>query len=148
VETETRLTARYAETDQMGIIHHSNYAVWFEVGRTDFLKKVGMANYEIETSGVLLPLSHMECSFKSPARYEDEIVVKTKIQKMTCVRIEFNYEVVNVVDERVLATGSTSHAWTDKSLKPLNIEKKLPELCRKLREALELIKKSKENDEL
>ena len=137
VETETRFIARYAETDRMGIVHHSNYAVWFEAGRTDFLKKAGMANSEIETRGIILPLSHLECNFKSPARYEDEIVVKTKIKKMTCVMIVFNYEVLNVVDGRVLATGSTSHAWTDKSLKPLNIEKGLPELCRMLKETLE-----------
>lgn len=134
METETRFTARYAETDQMGIVHHSNYPVWFEAGRTDFLKKAGMANSEIETRGILLPLSHMECTFKNPAKYEDEIVVKTKIRKMTCVRIEFTYEVVNSEDGGLLATGATSHAWTDKHLKPLNIEKKLPELCRMLKE--------------
>ncbi len=113
----------------MGIVHHSNYPVWFEAGRTDFLKKIGMSNSEIEAKGVILPLSHMECSFKSPALYEDEIVVKTRVRKMTCVRIEFEYEVVNGVNGKILAVGNTSHAWTDKSLKPLNIEKRLPELC-------------------
>ncbi len=137
METETRFIARYAETDQMGIVHHSNYPIWFEAGRTDFFKKAGMAISEIEAIGILLPLSHMECSFKNPAKYDDEIVVKTKIRKMTCVRIEFIYEVVNNMDERVLAAGSTSHAWTYKSLKPLNIEKKLPELYRILKETLE-----------
>ncbi len=147
MEIETRFTARYAETDQMGIVHHSNYPIWFEAGRTDFLKKTGMANSEIEKKGILLPLSHMECSFKNPAKYENEIVVKTKIRKMTCVRIEFEYEVVNGEDGRQIAIGSTSHAWTDKSLKPLNIEKKLPELCTNLKEELELLKKSKENED-
>lgn len=137
MQTETRFIARYAETDQMGIVHHSNYPVWFEAGRTDFFKKVGMPNSKIEVLGILLPLSHMECSFKSPARYEDEIVVKTKIRKMTCARIEFDYQVVCGLDQRLLAVGGTSHAWTDKSLKPLNIEKKLPELCRMLNEALD-----------
>lgn len=137
METETRFTARYAETDQMGIVHHSNYPVWFEAGRTDFLKKAGMSNSEIEATGILLPLSHMECTFKNPARYEDEIVVKTKIRKLTCVRIEFDYEIINGRDEKPLALGATSHAWTDKHLKPLNIKKRLPELCRSLEESLE-----------
>jgi acyl-CoA thioester hydrolase len=137
MQSETQFTARYAETDQMGIVHHSNYPVWFEAGRTDFLKKAGMANSEIEALGILLPLSHMDCSFKNPARYEDEIVVKTKIRKMTCARIEFEYEIVKREGGTVVAFGSTSHAWTDKALKPLNIEKKLPELCSKLNQAFE-----------
>jgi len=117
----------------MGIVHHSNYLIWFESGRTDYLKKLAMSNSEIEASG----MSHMECTFISPAKYEDEIIVKTKIRKMTCVRIEFNYEIVNGSDGSVFAIGSTSHAWTDKSLKPMNIEKKHPELCNMLKETLE-----------
>lgn len=137
MQSETQLIARYGETDQMGIVHHSNYPVWFEVGRTDFLKNSGMANSKIEALGILLPLSNMECSFKNPARYEDEIVVKTKIRKMTCVRIEFVYEIVKKDDGTVIAAGSTSHAWTDKALKPFNIEKKQPELFEMLKEALE-----------
>ena len=137
MQSETRFIARYAETDQMGIVHHSNYPIWFEAGRTDFLKKSGMANSKIEELGILLPLSHMDCSFKNPARYEDGIVVKTKIRKMTCARIEFEYEIVKDTDGTVIAIGSTSHAWTDKSLKPQNIEKKLPELSCMLKEALE-----------
>lgn len=135
LQSETHFIARYVETDQMGIVHHSNYPIWFEVGRTDFLKKVGMANSKIEELGILLPLSHMDCSFKNPARYEDEIVVKTKIRKMTCVRIEFEYKIVKKDDGTVIAVGSTSHAWTDKALKPFNIEKKQSELFEMLKEA-------------
>ena len=120
MQSETHFIARYAETDQMGIVHHSNYPVWFEAGRTDFLKKAGIANSKIEALGILLPLTYMDCSFKNPAKYEDEITVKTKIRKMTCVRLEFEYVITNK-DEAVIAVGSTSHAWTDKLLKPLNI---------------------------
>ncbi|HEX9062717.1 MAG TPA: thioesterase family protein [Clostridia bacterium] len=130
-------TARYAETDQMGIVHHSNYPVWFEAGRTEFFKNIGIPYSKIEEMGILLPLSHMDCSFKSPARYEDEIIVKTKIRKMTCVKIEFNYEVLNSKDGRLLAVGSTSHAWTDRTLKPLNIKKHQAELCEMLEMALD-----------
>lgn len=137
MQSETQFIARYAETDQMGIVHHSNYPVWFEAGRTDFLKKAGMANSKIEELGILLPLTYMDCSFKTPARYEDEVVVKTKIRKMTCARIEFEYEIVKKDGGTVIATGSTSHAWTDKSLKPLNIEKRLPELSCMLKEAID-----------
>lgn len=134
---ETRLTVRYAETDQMGIVHHSNYLIWFEIARTEFLKKLGMSNTKIEMLGILVPVSHMDCDFKSPARYEDEIVIKIKIRKMTCVRIEFDYEVVNADNGALLATGSTSHAWTDKQLKPFNIEKREPEIYKLLKQTME-----------
>lgn len=82
-------------------------------------------------------MSNMDCSFKSPAKYEDEIIVKIRILKMTCVRIEFGYEVINGRDSTLLAAGSTSHAWTDKILKPLNIEKKEPEINKRLKQTIE-----------
>jgi len=137
LQYEIHFIARYAETDQMGIIHHSNYPIWFESGRTDFFKKVGMTNSNIEALGVLLPLSHMECSFKSPARYEDEMIVKTKIRMMTCAKIKFEYVIENSNNGIIIASGSTTHAWTDKSLYPLDIEKKLPELFIMLKKTLE-----------
>ena len=83
MRTKTVLTARYSETDQMGIIHHSTYAVWFEVGRTDFLKSVAVSKSKIENRGVLLPLYEMNCKFKSPAKYEDEIMVITTLKNLT-----------------------------------------------------------------
>ena len=128
MQAETKLTARYSETDQMGIIHHSNYAVWFEAGRTDFLKKAGIPNKEIEEQGVLLPLYEMNCKFKSPARYEDEIIVKTKLEYIGKVRIVFSYQVLNAKDGSVLTTGETKHAWTNKSLKPVNAQLLIPDI--------------------
>ncbi len=128
MQVETKLIARYSETDQMGIIHHSNYAVWFEAGRTDFLKKAGIPNKEIEEQGVLLPLYEMNCKFKSPARYEDEIIVKTKLEHIGKVRIVFSYQVLNAKDGSVLTTGETKHAWTNKSLKPVNAQLLIPDI--------------------
>lgn len=127
--SSTCFTARYAETDQMGIIHHSNYPIWFEAGRTDFLKKLGMSYRELEEKcGLLLPLAEMSCSFKKPAKYEDEIMVRTKIKKMSCVRIEFEYEVIECSHNELLAVGSTVHGWTNKNLIPVNIKKTMPKL--------------------
>jgi acyl-CoA thioester hydrolase len=133
---ETELIARYCETDQMGIIHHSNYPKWFEAGRTDFFKKLGVRYSKIEEEGILLPLIDLKCSFRSPARYEDEILVRTKPVEMSCVRLSFSYEVFKKDEMSLLASGETSHAWTDKSLKPLNLEKKMPELYVLLKEAV------------
>ena len=126
--SETRFTVRYAETDQMGIAHHSNYPVWFEAGRTDFLRKAGVAYSVVEARGVLLPLYELTCRFKSPARYEDEILVQTSLKSMSRVRIILQYQVVNAATGALLAAGETMHAWTDKALRPLNAEKALPDV--------------------
>ncbi|MDD4495108.1 MAG: thioesterase family protein [Eubacteriales bacterium] len=134
--SETKFIVRYAETDQMGIVHHSNYAVWFEAGRTDFLKKAGISNSSIELKGILLPLYEMNCQFKSPAKYEDEILVVTKLKSVSRVRLHFSYEVLNAGNNTLLATGETMHAWTMKELKPVNAEKVIPEVYSKLSEII------------
>lgn len=133
MQMETRLTARYSETDQMGIIHHSNYAIWFETGRIEFLKKAGTSNIDIEAKGVLLPLYEMSCKFKSPARSEDEIIVITSLKQISRVRLCFSYQVINALNHKLLATGETMHAWTDKTLKLCNVEKKVPSIYSRLR---------------
>lgn len=128
METKTIFTTRYAETDQMGIVHHSNYAIWFEAGRTDFLKNAGVSNSSIEAKGILLPLYEMNCKFISPAKYEDEVAVITSIKSTSRARISFTYKVMNANTGKLLAAGETMHAWTDKALKPMNAEKIIPEV--------------------
>lgn len=128
MEAETRIITRYSETDQMGIIHHSNYAVWFEAGRTDFFKKIGFSYKEIEGRGILLPLYEMNCKFKSPARYEDEITIKTSLKEITKVRVIFLYKVINDLDGKLLSLGETMHGWTNRDLKLINAEKTIPEV--------------------
>lgn len=121
--SETKLIVRYAETDQMGIVHHSNYPVWFEAGRTDFIKKLGMPYSAIEEEGFLLPLIRLECNYKGFAKYEDEVTVKTSIKKLTYTRVIFYYEVYKNNEEKPITTGETEHAWTNRNLKPLNLKK-------------------------
>ncbi len=133
MQSKTYLTVRYAETDQMGIVHHSNYPIWFEVGRTEFLKSLGTSYSGVEDSGVILPLVEINCQFKSPAKYEDNILIITGIKSLSRVRVCFSYEVLNASENKLLATGETMHAWTDKALKPVNAEKKIPELYSMLR---------------
>ena len=128
MEAETRIITRYSETDQMGIIHHSKYAVWFEAGRTDFFKKIGFSYKEIEGRGILLPLYEMNCKFKSPARYEDEITIKTSLKEITKVRVIFSYKVINDLDGKLLSLGETMHGWTNRDLKLINAEKTIPEV--------------------
>ncbi len=137
MKTETKLTVRYAETDKMGIVHHSNYAIWFEAGRTDFLKKSGVSYSEVEARGVLLPLYEITCRFKSPAKYEDEIAVITSLKELTRVRLILSYQVIHIKDRRLLAMGETLHAFTDAALKPMNAERVIPEIYRLLAAAQE-----------
>lgn len=134
--TETEIVVRYCETDQMGVAHHASYVVWFEAGRTDFLKKLGLKYSDVEKQGVLLPLIGLKCRFINPARYEDEIIVRTRLAEIGRVRIAFNYDVVIKEGMIHAASGETTHAWTDKSFKPLNIEKRMPELYSLLKGAL------------
>jgi acyl-CoA thioester hydrolase len=112
----------------MGIVHHSNYAVWFEAGRTDFIKCAGISYSALEARGVFLPLYEITCRFKSPAKYEDEIAVITSLKELSCVRLILSYEVFNLKTNALLATGETLHAFTSSSLKPLNAERVIPDV--------------------
>ncbi len=126
--SETIFVVRYAETDQMGVVHHSNYPVWFEAGRTDFIRKMGMPYSLIEHKGAMLPLLELKCSFKGFARYEDSIAVRTSIKEYTGTRLMFHYEVTRVGESKVLTQGYTLHCWTNRDLKPVNIKKFMPDI--------------------
>jgi acyl-CoA thioester hydrolase len=134
--SESRFTVRYAETDQMGIVHHSNYPVWFEVGRTDFIKQMGMPYSKIEEEGIMLPLIALTCNYKGTARYEDEITVKTSIKDFSKTRIVFYYEVYKASESRPITTGTTEHAWTNSKLRPVNLKKTAPELFELISKAI------------
>ena len=124
----TDLTVRYAETDQMGIVHHSVYAVWFEAARTEFIKEAGISYGECEKRGLLLPLIGLECSFKKPAYYEDVVSIEAFMEKMTPVRMYMNYNVLNKATGELLATGRTSHVWTNNKRQPVNLKKTNPDV--------------------
>ena len=128
LKTETRICVRYAETERMGIVHHSNYAVWFEEARTDFFHQLGESYAQVEEAGVFLPLTDLSCSYKRPAVYEQEIIVQTRVVRATCVRLRFAYEVRDAADHTLIATGRTDHAWTDTHLRPINLMRRMPEV--------------------
>ena len=103
------VTARYQETDQMGVIHHSVYPIWFEVGRTDWIKTAGMTYTDFEKNGVMLPLIELTCEYKGYAKYEDELIVKTWLDKLTNTRISFSYE----ISRKARSCASRNFAWSD-----------------------------------
>ena len=137
VSFSTKVVVRYAETDQMGIAHHSNYAVWYELARTEFTKTLGMTYTQMEAMGVLTPLVELSCRYLSPARYEDELTVEVRLVKLTRAKLEFTYAIYKEGNDKPLNTGKTVHAMVDASMKPVNVEKKHPELYAKLASELE-----------
>lgn len=135
--TKTKLTVRYAETDQMAIVHHSNYPVWYEAGRTDFIKAMGMSYSQIETEGILFPLLELHCKYIQAAKYEDVVIIETTLTKLSMVKAEFSYKVYRESDGVLLNTGSTIHGMVTKELRPVNMKKAKPEIYTLLEQALE-----------
>ena len=123
ITSESKITVRYAETDNMGIAHHSNYPIWYEVARTDLIKKYGYTYSQMEEMGIMLPLLSLTSEYKKPAVYEDELIVKTYIKELTNTRITFAYEVYKSEDNSLINTGTTQHVWTNDKLRPVNLKK-------------------------
>lgn len=134
---ETSFRTRYAETDQMGVIYHANYFTWFEIGRTDYFRKAGMSYKSLEDRNVLLPVIDVGCTYIISAKYDDEVIIRTKLTKLKGVKLQFDYEVIRKADDVLLAKGYTMHAFVDKDLKPVNFKKKFKEVWNLLEENLE-----------
>jgi acyl-CoA thioester hydrolase len=109
---EITIRVRYAETDRMGLLHHANYLVYFEQGRTELLRSRGITYKELEDQGFLLVLTKVEVRYKSPARYDDLLTLKTTVVQTTAVRIDHSYELFR--DGTLLAEGSSTLAFVDR----------------------------------
>jgi acyl-CoA thioester hydrolase len=120
---ESRTRVRYKETDQMGIAHHANYIVWFEIGRTDLCRETGFPYSEIERRGYLLVVTDVSCRFKIPFRYDDEVLIRTSVAEAASRSIKFSYELRNGAGDVLHATGHSSHLWLDReSRKPVRAD--------------------------
>jgi acyl-CoA thioester hydrolase len=108
---ETHIRVRYAETDQMGIVHHSNYFVYFEMGRTEMLRATGLDYRSIEGKGFGLVVAKISCSYRLPAHYDDELLLRTSIKRITPVRIEHLYKLMR--GRELLAEGESTLACVD-----------------------------------
>lgn len=125
--TTTEIEARYQETDQMGVIHHSTYIVWFEVGRTKHIKELGFTYGEMEKQGVLLPVINAHASYKTPIRYGDVVQIRTQLKKYDGLRIVYYYEVI-APNGDLAVHGETEHVFLDKErFKPFAVRKRYPE---------------------
>jgi acyl-CoA thioester hydrolase len=109
---EITIRVRYAETDRMGLLHHANYLVYFEQGRTELLRSSGLAYKDLEDQGILLVLTKMEVRYRSPARYDDVLRLRTSVERTTLVRIDHKYEMFR--DNVLVAEGTTTLACVDR----------------------------------
>lgn len=115
---ETEVRVRYAETDQMGIVHHANYLIWFESGRSDFCRARGFSYKEMEEKdNALLVVAETYCRYKSPAFYEDVLLIRTKVGDIRSRSLRFIYEIYRPLDDMLLAEGETLHLVTDENKK-------------------------------
>jgi acyl-CoA thioester hydrolase len=125
--SEKQIEVRYAETDQMGVVYHANYLVWFELGRTQLIKDLGFEYAEMEKKGVLSPVVDLQISYKKSLKYGQKAIVKTCVKSVGPIKVVYSYEVYN--DEGDLCSiGESTHVVVSKEgFKPLKFKKEFPE---------------------
>lgn len=127
--SKSRLKVRYAETDCMGVVHHSNYYVYFEAAREDLIEEIGMTYRELEELGVMMPLVETNCRYMEAAKYADNLIIETKVNELSPIKLKLTYEVRREEDNKILAKGYTLQTFVDKeSFKIINLKKQRPEL--------------------
>lgn len=116
-----QMRVRYQETDQMGVVYHANYLNWFEIGRTEWIRSLGLTYRDIEAKGLYLPVTDAKIHYKKPARYDDKIEVQTRLVSFTNVRMKFAYRLLREND--LLVEGETDHVWVGRNFRPVRLDK-------------------------
>ncbi len=131
-EHQIEIRVRYAETDQMGVVYHGNYAQYFEMGRVEWLRNIGVSYKWMEQNGIMLPVVSLLMNYKKPARYDDILLVKTIFKKLSSVSIEFDYEIYNDQNELLTIGNSILVFVTMKTGRPCAPPNYIVELIEKL----------------
>ena len=125
MQAETTIIARYAETDQMGVIHHSVYPIWFEAARTEFIKLAGMTYTELEQQCVMMPVAELTCRYYRPVHYEDKVTIVTETERLSYAKMSFHYRVM--LEGQLMAEGTTTHGFVScETFRPVNLKKRMP----------------------
>ena len=131
-EFSTEVRVRYADTDQMGVVYYANYFVWLEIARTEFLRHLGVDYRSIEKEKELsLPVIEAYCKYKSPAKYDDVILIKTKVSQMKSSFLRFDYELFNKENKELLVEAYTTHVFIDKDRKPVRMPQEIKDILEK-----------------
>ena len=121
---EARVRVRYAETDQMGVVYHANYLIWMEVGRVELCRASGFRYRDLEQDGILMAVVEANCRYLSPALYDDEVVIRTRIETANARVVRFAYEMDAAHDGRRLAEGYTVHVFCGSNRKAAKLPEK------------------------
>jgi acyl-CoA thioester hydrolase len=115
---ETRLRVRYAETDQMGVVYHSNHLIWFEVGRVELMRQMGFSYRDMEREdGRFIAVAEVKCRYRAPVYYDEEVLIRTRLKSVRESVVVFSYELVSADNGTLLAEGETTHIVTDSKMK-------------------------------
>lgn len=118
---ETLIRVRYVETDAMGIVHHSSYVAWMEVGRTEFMRSFGFTYRQLEEMGVVMPVLEINVRYRQPSFYDDELRISTWVEELSRTRIKLAYRIMRVSDERLLTEAYSLHTFTGPDGRPIRI---------------------------
>lgn len=110
--SKTQLRVRYAETDKMGIVYHSNYFIWFEVGRSELFRELNLPYTQFEEQGLGLAVIEASCRYRKPSHYDDELIIVTKMENITSKKVTFSYQVIS--EGTLIADGKTVHLFINK----------------------------------
>jgi acyl-CoA thioester hydrolase len=122
---ESRVRVRYAETDQMGVVYHSNHFVWFEVGRVELLRQLGFSYRDMESvDGRFIAVAEAKCRYRAPVRYDEEVLIRTQLLNVRDSVIHFGYELRRAEGGGLLAEGETTHIVTDADMKIATLPEK------------------------
>lgn len=119
--------AQYYETDQMKVVHHSNYIRWMEEARTDFMNQVNAPYAKMEEDGIIVPVLSVECDYQSMTHFEDIVEIFTWIEQFNGIRMKFSYEIRDKKTGQIRVTGKTSHCFLDREYQLMSIKKKFPD---------------------
>ncbi|MDP4177487.1 MAG: thioesterase family protein [Bacillota bacterium] len=134
----TNVRVRYVETDQMGVVHHSKYYVYFELAREDYIKETGIEYRQMEEEGLMMPLVESQCKYYVGAKYFDELEIETKMLEISAVKVVFEYIVRRKADGELIAKGKTVQAFVDKNtFKVINLKKSNIDLWNKMKKLME-----------
>lgn len=135
----TQVRVRYAETDKMGVVYHANYFVWFEIGRVELLRELGFDYKQMEIEDDChLPVVEASCRYRASARYDDEIVIETRVTGMRSFLLKFGYRVLRAEDSRLLAEGETAHVVCDHTMTKCPLAEKYQQAIRQFMEVPEV----------
>lgn len=136
-QNEITFDVRYCETDRMGIVHHSRYYPWFEMGRCAFMAHTGFSYAQMEEDGLMVPVTQSGARYHEGAKFGDKIILKTNLVKLGGARCQFSYHVIRQSDGVLLVEGFTEHAFVDRDFRPMNAKKKQPDIWYALEKLLD-----------